>query len=346
MRIAGKHIRRALWVLAAGCLSASSASSLSSESTAPSTSSIQGNQDFTISVDVELVTLPVSVLDRDGQPVHNLGQEHFRVFEDGVEQEISLFRHEDAPISVGLVIDTSGSMNNKRDRVASAALVFVREGNPEDETFIVTFNDEALLEQDFTRSMGNLIDTLENIYNRGETAVNDAVYLALEYVEEAGRLDKKALLVVSDGEDNASIYDEDEVLERLRQSDVSLYVVGLLELNDDRGGFFRKSPSERARDAFEDLAEASGGRAFFPESLDEIEEICRQIAHDLRNHYTIGYRPTNAAYDGTLREIEVEVERPDGFPRMEVHTKTSYRAPATEAATDDAETEVSEVEPD
>lgn len=293
--------------------------------------------DSTLVVDVELVTLPVSVTDRDGQPIHGLEQQYFRVFEDGVEQRIELFKQEDQPISVGLVIDTSASMNNqnKRERASSGALEFVREGNPDDETFIVTFNDEALLEQDFTHSLGNLIDTLEDIYNRGETAVYDAIYLAVDYVEDSGRLDKKALLVVSDGEDNASIYDKEEVIERLQESDVSLYIIGLLEQNDQRGGLFRASPSKRARNAFEDLAEASGGRAFFPESLDEVEELCRQIAHDLRNHYTIGYHPTNTAYDGTLREIEVEVERPDGFPRMEVHTKTSYRAPggaAEEAA--------------
>lgn len=287
--------------------------------------SLQDDGEFTLSVDVDLVTLPVSVLDRDGLPVDGLEQQHFRIFEDDVEQQVSLFRREDAPISVGLVIDASASMSTKRREVSSAALDFVRESNPEDETFVVTFNDEAFLEQDFTRSIGNLIDAMENVSTRGGTAVNDAIYLALEYVEDEGTLDKKALLVISDGEDNASIYDQDDVIERVRQSDVTIYAIGLLE-DDGGGGLFGRSPSEKARDALEDITEASGGRAFFPESLEEIQALCRQIAHDLRNQYTIGYTSTNATHNGTLREVEVRVQRPDGFPRMEVHTKTSYRA--------------------
>lgn len=289
--------------------------------------SLQDNGEFTLSVDVDLVTLPVSVLDRDGLPVDGLEQEHFRIFEDDVEQQISLFRKEDAPISVGLVIDTSGSMSTKRREVSAAALDFVRESNPEDETFIVTFNDEAFLEQNFTRSIGNLTDALENVYTRGETAMNDAIYLALEHVEGEGALDKKALLVITDGEDHVSIYDHDEVMERIRQSDVAIYAIGLLT-DDGGGGLFRRSPSEKARDALEEITEAAGGRAFFPESLEDVEVICRQIAHDLRNQYTIGYHSTNPAHDGTLRDVEVRVDRPRGFPRMEVHTKTSYRAVA------------------
>jgi len=286
-----------------------------------------GLQAAQIVVDVEEVTLPVSVLDRNGQPVHGLEPGHFRVFEDGVEQEIWSFRQEDVPISVGLVIDSSGSMNNKREHVSSAALVFVRESNPDDETFIVTFNDEAFLEQNFTRSVGNLIDALENIYNRGETAVNDAIYLGVEHVESEGGMDKKALLVVSDGEDNASVYRQEDVIERLRESDVTVYAIGLLEQNDTSGGLFRRSRSSIARDALEDIVEVTGGRAFFPKSLDEVEEICRQIARDLRNQYTITYRPSNSAFDGTYREIEVRVDPPRGFPRVEVRTKQGYTAP-------------------
>lgn len=283
--------------------------------------------DFTLNVDVELVTLPVSVLDPDGQPVHNLEREHFRVFEDGVEQEIAIFAQEDVPVSVGLVIDSSGSMSDKRERVSNAALVFVRESNPDDETFVITFNDEAFLEQDFTRSVGNLIDALDNIYNRGETAVNDAIHLGLDHVEFEGRMDKKALLIISDGEDNASVYTEDEVMERLREAEVTVYAIGLLEEDGPGGGLFGRSPAERARDTLEEMAEATGGQAFFPKSLDEIEDICRRIAHDLRNHYTINYTPSNTAWDGTLREVRVEVDPPRGFPRLEVRTKTSYRAP-------------------
>jgi VWFA-related protein len=292
------------------------------------------DRDFQISVDVELVQLPVSVVDRDGVPVIGLDQQYFEIYEDGVLQDISLFRHEDVPISVGLVIDNSGSMRNKRERVNSAALVFVREGNPEDETFIVNFDDDAYLEQDFTGSIGNLIDTLENVDTRGETALNDAIYLSLEHVEANGRMDKKAVLVVSDGEDNASKFGFNRVMERLREAEVTVYVIGLLELNDQRGGLFRRSPSSRAKRELREIAESTGGQAYFPESLDEVEELCRRVAHDLRNHFTLGYNPTNRAFDGTWREVEVRVNPPRGFPRLVVRTKPGYYAPGGEAVSE------------
>ncbi len=287
-------------------------------------------------VDVDLVTLPVSIVDGDGDPVMGLQREHFRVFEDGVEQEITRFAQEDEPISVGLVIDTSGSMRDKRERVAGSALVFVSESNPEDETFIVTFNDQAVLEQGFTRSVGNLVDTLNNLDARGETALNDAVWVSLDEVEERGRMDKKTLLVITDGEDSSSRYGINPLMDRLRETDATVYIVGLLELNDDRGGLFRRSPSSRARRALRDMAEASGGKAYFPETLDEIEDVCRRIAADLRNHYTIGYNSTNETLDGTWREVEVEVDAPRGFPRLDVSTKPGYRARGGDSAVPDS----------
>ena len=225
------------------------------------------------------------------------------------------------------MIDNSGSMRNKRERVSSAALTFVRESNPEDETFIVAFDDSAYLEQDFTRSIGNLMDALDNMDTRGETAFNDAVFLSLEHVEGEGRMDKKALLVITDGEDNKSDYEFREVLDKLQGVDVTVYAIGLLEQNDQRGGLFRKSPSQKARKALEEIAEATGGKAFFPESLSEVEDLCRQIAQDLRNHYTIGYNPSNKAFDGTYRTVEVKVNAPRGFPKIEVRTKPGYTAP-------------------
>jgi Ca-activated chloride channel homolog len=153
----------------------------------------QQGDDFVLSVDVELVQLPISVLDKDGRPVNGLQKEHFQVFEDNMLQQIKLFQHEDIPLSMGLVIDNSGSMRNKRERVNSAALSFVRESNPEDETFIVNFDDAAYLEQDFTGSIGDLIDALDNLDTRGETALYDAVYLSVGHVK-GGKKDKKALL--------------------------------------------------------------------------------------------------------------------------------------------------------
>ncbi len=289
----------------------------------------QGNNDFTLSVDVELVQLPISVLDNEGRPVNGLTKDHFQVFEDNTQQQIKLFKHEDIPLSLGLVIDNSGSMRNKRERVNSAALSFARENNPEDETFVVNFDDSAYLEQDFTGSIGDLIDALDNLDTRGETALYDAVYLSVDHVK-AGKKDKKALLLISDGEDNVSKYGFNKVIEALRESKVTLYAIGLLEDNDQRGGLFKKPPSKKAKEALEKFAEITGGQAFFPKSLDEVEELVKTIAHDLRNHYTIGYTPANRKLDGSWREIRVKVNPPKNVSKVTVRTKQGYYAPTAE----------------
>src|SRR5262249_19733939 len=185
----------------------------------------QGGKDnpYTLNVETLEVQLPISVLDKEGRPVDGLKQEHFQIFEDKIQQTIKTFRHEDIPLSLALVIDNSGSMRNKRERVNSAALAFVRESNPDDETSIINFDDSAYLEQDFTGSIGDLIDALENIDARGETALYDALYLASDKVMKDGRRDKKVVLVISDGEDNASRYGINKVIEALRQSKVTVY---------------------------------------------------------------------------------------------------------------------------
>jgi Ca-activated chloride channel family protein len=284
------------------------------------------DNDFAIIVDVEEVVLPISVLDREGRPVNGLLKEHFLIFEDKVQQQIKVFRHDDIPISLGLVIDNSGSMRNKRERVNSAALSFVRESNPEDETFIVNFDDSAYLEQDFTGSIGDLIDALDNLDTRGETALYDAVYLSADHVK-SGRKDKRVLLVISDGEDNVSKYGLNKVIDVLRESKVTLYAIGLLEENDQRGGLFRKPPSRKAKEALQKFAEVTGGRAYFPKSLDEVEELVRNIAHEIRNHYTISYTPLNKKLDGTWREVSVKVNPPKNISRVTVRTKEGYFAP-------------------
>jgi Ca-activated chloride channel family protein len=288
------------------------------------------DKDYTLSVETLEVQLPVSVLDKDGRPVDGLKQEHFQVFEDKIQQTIKAFRHEDIPLSLGLVIDNSGSMRNKRERVNSSALAFVRESNPEDETFIINFDDSAYLEQDFTGSIGDLIDALENVDARGETALYDALYLAADHVTKAGKKDKKALLLISDGEDNVSKYGINKVIEALRQSKVTLYAVGLLEEDDQRGGLFKKPPSKKAKEDLMKFAEITGGRAFFPKSLDEVEQIVKDIAHDIRNHYTIAYTPTNKKLDGTWREVTVKVNPPKTMPKITWNTKQGYYAPTAD----------------
>jgi len=284
------------------------------------------DKDFTLRVEAVEVQLPISILDKEGRPVDGLKQEHFLIFEDKVQQTIKTFRHEDIPLSLALVIDNSGSMRNKRERVNSSALAFVRESNPEDETSIINFDDSAYLEQDFTGSIGDLIDALENIDARGETALYDALYLAADKVMKDGKRDKKVLLVISDGEDNASRYGINKVIEALRSSKVTLYAIGLLEEDDQRGGLFKKPPSKKAKDDLLKFAEITGGRAYFPKSLDEVENLVKNIAHDLRNHYTITYTPTNKNLDGGWREISVRINAPKNTPKFTSNTKQGYYA--------------------
>src|SRR5262245_12747493 len=289
----------------------------------------QKKQDDTGTLRVETleVQLPISVLDKEGRPVDGLKQEYFQIFEDKVQQTIKTFRHEDIPLSLGLIIDNSGSMRNKRERVNSSALAFVRESNPEDETFIINFDDSAYLEQDFTSSIGDLVDALENIDARGETALYDALYLGAEKVMKDGKKDKRALLVITDGEDNASKYGINKVIEALRQSKVTVYTVGLLEEDNQRGGLFKKPPSKKAKEDLMKFAEITGGASYFPKNLDEVEELVKHIAHDLRNHYTISYTPTNANLDGTWREVTVKINAPKNMPKFTWKTKQGYYAP-------------------
>jgi Ca-activated chloride channel homolog len=281
---------------------------------------------YTLSVETLEVQLPISVLDKEGRPVDGLKQENFLVFEDKVQQTIKTFRHEDIPLSLGLVIDNSGSMRNKRERVNSSALAFVRESNPEDESFIVNFDDSAYLEQDFTSSIGDLIDALENIDARGETALYDALFLAAEKVTKDGKKDKKAILLISDGEDNASKYGINKVIEALRQAKVTVYAIGLLEEDDQRGGLFKKPPSKKAKEDLVKFAEITGGQAYFPKNLDEVEELVKHIAHDIRNHYTITYTPTNTKLDGSWRDVSVKINPPKNMPKLTWHTKQGYYA--------------------
>jgi Ca-activated chloride channel family protein len=170
------------------------------------------------------------------------------------------------------------------------------------------------------------VDALDNIDARGETALYDAIYLSADHVK-SGKKDKKAILLITDGEDNVSKYNLNKVMDALRQSKVTLYAIGLLEEDDDRGGFFHKSPSKRAKEELIKFAEITGGQAFFPKNLDEVEGITKRIAHDIRNHYTITYTPTNSNLDGTYREITVKVNPPKNMGKITWHAKPGYTAP-------------------
>jgi Ca-activated chloride channel family protein len=285
--------------------------------------------DYTLNVQVEFVALPVSVVNKEGHPVTGLSQEHFKVYEDRVMQDIALFKQEDAPLSVGLVIDSSGSMREKQDRVRTAALTFVQESNPQDETFVVSFSDRPRLEQDFTSNGDNLDRSMTGMVSEGSTALYDAVVFAARRLEK-GLHEKKVLLVVSDGQDNKSRYRLDEVLETIRESKIILYTVGLM--GSDATSTDSWPFKSKARKALEQLAKVTGGRTFFPKSINDVDEVCRRIARDLRSQYTLGYRPSNGRLDGSWRNVKVQVNPPKGTSKVRVHTKQGYYAPSARSS--------------
>ena len=288
------------------------------------------NKPFEIRVNVGLVQLPVTVNDKNGLMVAGLVKENFQVFEDKVLQEVSLFKHEDIPLSMGLIIDNSGSMRNKRERVHTAALTFVRESNPDDEAFVIAFDEDAYLQQNFTGSIGDLVDALDELDPRNGTAVHDAIFLGMEHVK-TGRLDKKAILVISDGEDKDSKMSYDKLLKYVQGSkNIAIYAIGLLDENEEGTGFLGlgRSRQKTARTGLTELAGITGGRAYFPKSIDEVEAICQQIARELRNQYTIGYYPRNEKRDGARRLVTVNVVNPPrNAGKLTIHAPTEYLAP-------------------
>lgn len=275
---------------------------------------------------VELVVLRATVLDQKGNFVPGIPGDAFHVYEDHVEQKLSIAKQEDVPVSMGLVIDNSGSMRDKRAKVNAAALTLVQASNPNDEAFVVNFNDDYYLdtEHDFTADINEMKQALERIDARGSTALYDAVIGSLDHLKKAHR-DKKVLLVVTDGEDNESRHKLEDVIQEAEKSDALIYTIGLLNEESKRS-------ARNARKALLDMSEATGGMAFFPEAVGDTEAICQQIAHDIRNQYTLGYYPTNAKRDGTFRAVRVEITPPRGRGKLSVRTRAGYYAKATAAS--------------
>jgi len=285
---------------------------------------------YKIKSQVNLVVLHVSVLNDRSVFVPGLMEENFRVLEDKVEQKLSVFKQEDVPVSFGLVVDNSGSMRDKPPQVNAAALTFVKTSNPQDEGFVVNFNDDYYLdtEHDFTSDLAEMRTALERIDARGSTALYDAVIGSLDHLKKGTR-DKKVLLVVTDGEDNASRHSLENAVEQAQRADTVIYAVGVFSDDDMK---HNHRAMKKARTALSDLANATGGLAFFPETADDTEAICTQIAHDIRNQYTMAYYPTNAAHDGTFRTVSVQVTPPRGGGKLTVRTRTGYyasRAPSS-----------------
>ncbi|HEX6879389.1 MAG TPA: VWA domain-containing protein, partial [Terriglobales bacterium] len=274
---------------------------------------------FIIRKRVEEVTLHATVIDDKQRLVTNLSKNDFTVFEDGQPQQITSFRHDDVPVSVGILIDNSGSMREKRPAVNQAALNLVRASNPQDEVFIVNFNEEPFLDQDFTNNVSLMKDALERVASRGGTALYDALVAAADHLRKSAKLDKKALLVVTDGEDNASRENLEAAIRRLSvEGGPTVYTIGLLN-EEERGA------AKRAKRALRLIAEQTGGVSFFPKDYNEVDTITRQVAHDIRNQYTIGYKPNAPKNDGGFRTVRVEARAP-GYKRLQVRTRTGYYA--------------------
>ena len=238
---------------------------------------------FVFRKEVDEVTLHATVVDDKNHIVTGLDRGDFAVYEDGQPQKVTSFRHEDIPVAVGIVIDNSGSMRDKRPAVNAAAINFVKSSNPQDKVFIVNFNEDFFLDQDYTASVPKLKDALERIEARGGTALYDAVVASSDHLKKSGLLEKKVLLVVTDGDDNASRESLEQAIRRLQEENgPTVYTIGLLA----------EERSKRAKRALREMAEETGGMAFFPQGLAEVDAITQQIAHDIRNQYTIGYHPS------------------------------------------------------
>ena len=274
------------------------------------------NEPTTFTSETNWVILPVSVSDKNGKLVTDLQQKSFKVFENGIEQPIKLFRHEDVPISLGMIVDNSGSMKEKRQKVEVASLDLVKASNPHDEVFIVNFNDEAYLDVEFTNDIKVMEEGVARIDARGGTAMRDAVGMSLDYLKAKGKNHKKVLLVVTDGNDNASSLGLERLVDRARQSEVLIYAIGLLDEEEHR-------EAKSAKRALNALTHESGGLAFYPKGVAEADAIALQVAHEIRNQYTIAYSPLIEAKDGSFRQIKVVVNGP-GHPQ--VRTRTGYYA--------------------
>lgn len=294
-----------------------------------------------VRVDTELVTLNVRVIDRNNRPIDNVREDEVHVYENGVEQPMVFFSREEVPISYGLAVDTSGSLRTQLQSVIDAGKSIINTNKPGDETFLVRFisSDKIITEQDFTSNQELLIDALDALYTEGgQTAVIDAVYLSAERLAEYKKGDdndrrRRALILVTDGEDRVSFYKQEQLFARLREQDVQIYVIGFVNELDKEGGFIRKSTRERSVNLINKMASETGGRAFFPQSLSELPQIANEIVRDLRTQYILAYSPTNKARDGSFRTIKVAVADAAGSDKRIALTRSGRNAPRGPAPT-------------
>jgi VWFA-related protein len=272
---------------------------------------------FVFHKQVDEVVLHATVVDDKQHIVTTLEKGDFKVYEDGRPQTIASFRHEDIPVSMGIVVDNSGSMREKRQKVNAAALNLVRSSNPSDEVFIVNFNDEYYLDQDFTSNIKKLQEGLEKIEARGGTALYDAVVASADHLRRNGKLEKKIIFVVTDGDDNESGETLEQAVRRLQADNGPVvYAIGILEKDEH---------PKHAKRALQIMSERTGGIAFFPQTLDEVDAISRTVAHDIRSQYTIGYKPSTPKNQGGYRQVKVEAHS-SSHGKLTVRTKSGYYA--------------------
>jgi len=272
---------------------------------------------FVFRKQVDEVVLHATVVDDKQRIITSLDKGDFNVYENGSPQTITSFRHEDIPVAMGIVVDNSGSMREKRQKVNAAALNLVRASNSNDEVFIVNFNDEYYLDQDFTSNINKLKEGLEKIEARGGTALYDAVVASADHLKKEAKLEKKVIFVVTDGEDNESAETLEQAVRRLQgDGGPTVYAIGILEGEEH---------PKHAKRALQIMSERTGGLAFFPKTLDEVDAISRSVAHDIRTQYTIGYKPTTPKNQGGYRQVKVDA-RSRSYGKLTVRTKSGYYA--------------------
>ncbi|HEV8485642.1 MAG TPA: VWA domain-containing protein [Blastocatellia bacterium] len=297
----------------------------------PDDAPTQNKDESKIRLTADLVMLDVTVTDATvNKPVLDLKEDQFQIFEDKLPQRIEVFSRDQIPASLVFAIDTSGSMKTKLDTVIAASVNLVKDGRPGDEMAVIEFKDEAELLSEFTEDATEVTDTLQALTARGRTALLDAVYLAAEYAHTEARNRRRAVVLVTDGVDKNSYYKFEQVVNRLRETDVQIYLIGFTkDLQNDGAWVFKKSEKDKAEGLLSRLAAETGGRAFFPKELAEVHAIAQQISTDLRTQYSIGYYPANSKRDGTFRAISVQVNA-TGNRRLVAHTRPGYTAPRGE----------------
>jgi Ca-activated chloride channel family protein len=273
-----------------------------------------------IRMNVDLVLVPVTITDPMNRLVTGLDQPDFQIYENNSQQKITSFASEDAPVSIGIIFDLSGSMSSKLIRARESILQFIKTANPQDEFFVIGFNDRPELIEDFTNSVEDIQARLATVHSGHRTALLDAIYYGVDKMKEA-RHERKALLVVSDGGDNRSRYTPGEVRAQVRESDTEIYSIGIFDL-------YAATPEERqGPELLDDLSTETGGRLFRVDDLAEMGDIAEKISTELRNQYVIGYRPKDLTRDGKWRKVKVKVNPPAGLPPLTVHARTGYYAP-------------------